>query len=154
MTRQCCIDGVWVSPEEAAEIREKRSGNKSRSDLPFPMIIADRVEYRSMIDGSMITGRRQHREHLAAHGCIEVGNETNLSTPQVTPRGSIARDIKTAIEQIEAGYQAPPDVVGTLDDEDTMIEAPDVANINLCNVKNGDFIRSDANASSKLILGE
>jgi hypothetical protein len=31
--------------------------------------------YQSMIDGSMITSRSRHREHLQAHGCIEVGNE-------------------------------------------------------------------------------
>jgi hypothetical protein len=31
--------------------------------------------YRSQIDGSMITSRSQHRAHLKAHGCIEIGNE-------------------------------------------------------------------------------
>lgn len=40
-----------------------------------PTIIPDIKPYRSMIDGSIIEGRRQHREHLQANGCIEVGNE-------------------------------------------------------------------------------
>ena len=31
--------------------------------------------YKSMIDGTMITSRSQHREHLRKHGCVEVGND-------------------------------------------------------------------------------
>lgn len=31
--------------------------------------------YKSMVDGSMIEGRRQHRDHLRQHNCIEIGNE-------------------------------------------------------------------------------
>ena len=34
--------------------------------------------YRSMVDGSMITSRSHHREHLREHGCIEVGNDSSL----------------------------------------------------------------------------
>ena len=40
-----------------------------------PYIRDDIKPYQSMIDGSMITSRSRHREHLQAHGCIEVGNE-------------------------------------------------------------------------------
>ena len=40
-----------------------------------PLIASDIQPYRSMIDGRMITSRSQHRSHLRAHGCIEVGNE-------------------------------------------------------------------------------
>lgn len=38
-------------------------------------IIGDIQPYKSMIDGSRVAGRAQHRAHLKAHGCIEVGNE-------------------------------------------------------------------------------
>jgi hypothetical protein len=38
-------------------------------------IISDIQPYVSMADGSVITSRSKHREHLKAHGCIEVGNE-------------------------------------------------------------------------------
>jgi hypothetical protein len=31
--------------------------------------------YKSMLTGQMITDRGEHRRHLKAHGCIEVGNE-------------------------------------------------------------------------------
>ena len=40
-----------------------------------PMIFGDIQPYQSMIDGTMITSRSQHREHLKAHGCVELGNE-------------------------------------------------------------------------------
>ena len=39
-------------------------------------IVRDIQPYQSMVDGSRITSRSKHREHLKAHGCIEVGNET------------------------------------------------------------------------------
>lgn len=41
-----------------------------------PQITTDIAPYKSMITGERIAGRRQHRDHLRAHGCIEVGNET------------------------------------------------------------------------------
>lgn len=41
-----------------------------------PMVMPDIKPYRSMCDGSMITSRSHHREHLKAHGVIEIGNET------------------------------------------------------------------------------
>ena len=40
-----------------------------------PMVMGDIKPYRSMIDGSEIKGRAQHRSHLRQHGCVEVGNE-------------------------------------------------------------------------------
>ena len=40
-----------------------------------PMVMPDIDPYRSVIDGSLITSRSRHREHLRDHGCIEVGNE-------------------------------------------------------------------------------
>jgi len=38
-------------------------------------VMPDIQPYQSMVDGSMITSRSRHREHLQAHGCIEIGNE-------------------------------------------------------------------------------
>lgn len=46
-------------------------------------VMPDIQPYQSMIDGREITSRSRHREHLKAHGCIEVGNETkHLMNPQ------------------------------------------------------------------------
>lgn len=39
------------------------------------MVMPDIQPYQSVIDGSLITSRSRHREHLSAHGCIEMGNE-------------------------------------------------------------------------------
>lgn len=39
-------------------------------------IQGDLKPYQSMVDGSMIEGRAQHKEHLRTHNLIEVGNET------------------------------------------------------------------------------
>lgn len=39
-------------------------------------IMPDIAPYKSMADGTMITGRAMHREHLRKHNCFEVGNET------------------------------------------------------------------------------
>lgn len=44
---------------------------------PVSGIIRDLSPYRSMITGQMIDGRRQHRDHLRAYGCVEVGNDTS-----------------------------------------------------------------------------
>ena len=53
---------------------------KGKDYMPSPRadyhVMADIKPYRSMIDGRAINSRSTHREHLRAHGCVEVGNET------------------------------------------------------------------------------
>jgi len=46
----------------------------------------DNVCYKSMVTGEMITGRRQHREHLKLHNCVEVGNEKPKPPKTITTR--------------------------------------------------------------------
>jgi hypothetical protein len=55
-------------------------------------VMNDIQPYKSMIDGSMITSRSRHREHLQAHGCIEVGNE-KMQNRTPAPVESQRRDI-------------------------------------------------------------
>jgi hypothetical protein len=55
-------------------------------------VMNDIQPYQSMIDGSMITSRSRHREHLQAHGCIEVGNE-KMENRAPAPVQSQRRDI-------------------------------------------------------------
>ena len=73
---------------------------KVSRDPAAPMIMPDIQPYRSMIDGSMITSRSEHRMHLKQHGCVEVGNDSSLqktSKPQLqSPPGlkeEIARQV-------------------------------------------------------------
>ena len=42
-----------------------------------PMVIGDIEPYQSQITGEMITSRSQHREHLKAHGCVEIGDQVH-----------------------------------------------------------------------------
>ena len=44
-------------------------------DPAAPMVMPDIQPYRSMIDGRIISSRSEHRAHLRANGCVEVGNE-------------------------------------------------------------------------------
>lgn len=56
------IDGEFVE-------RKKDSNGR------YHYVQGDIQPYKSMIDGRMITSRSQHRRHLKANNCIEVGNE-------------------------------------------------------------------------------
>lgn len=69
-----------------------------RNDVCYgrgPMIMGDIRPYKSVIDGSEITSRSRHREHLQQHGCIEVGNEK----PKPIPPPREAPGLKDAVIQ-------------------------------------------------------
>lgn len=69
---------TFVQDRNTGEIIEidRAALARRRAERPRgPYIMTDIRPYRSVIDGSMITSRSQHREHLARHGCHEVGNE-------------------------------------------------------------------------------
>lgn len=63
---------TWVYID--GEFVEKKRDEKGRMHYLFPEF----KPYKSMIDGRMIESREQHRRHLKANGCIEVGNEDPL----------------------------------------------------------------------------
>lgn len=48
-------------------------------------VMPDIQPYISMIDGTEITSRSRHREHLRAHNCIEVGNDSSVLNPRPRP---------------------------------------------------------------------
>lgn len=78
MERSCRVCNGWHDLDDGWP--ERCTGHwkpaTARSDIPAPMVMRDIEPYRSMITGECIQGRRQHRDHLRAHSCIEVGNET------------------------------------------------------------------------------
>lgn len=45
------------------------------------MVIGDIQPYRSMVDGTMVMGRAEHREHLKKHNVIEVGDQQHTLKP-------------------------------------------------------------------------
>ncbi len=55
--------------------------SKYYQDPVTPIIMPDIQPYQSMADGSIITSRSHHREHLRQHNCIEIGNETMETKP-------------------------------------------------------------------------
>ena len=63
--------------EELVWVREELG----KHTKPGHQIMLDIQPYKSMVDGSMITSRSKHREHLRQHNCIEIGNETMQNTP-------------------------------------------------------------------------
>lgn len=67
-----------------------------------PYVAPDIQPYRSMIDGSVIESRSRHREHLKAHGCIEVGNEKLSSKPLSPPPGLKETLIQVANEKLRS----------------------------------------------------
>ena len=67
-----------------------------------PRVQSDIEGYQSMADGSWISSRSQHRDHLKRHGCIEVGNERSPMKREVTvPRASIREEIKRTVDRMK-----------------------------------------------------
>ena len=56
------VDGEFV---------ERKKDSKGR----YHYVMPDITPYKSMIDGRMVTSRSEHRRHLKANNCIEVGND-------------------------------------------------------------------------------
>lgn len=59
-------------------------------------VIGDIGEYVSVVDGSVISSRSQHRDHLRAHELVEVGNE-RMPTPRPEIRTTSSRETAQAL---------------------------------------------------------
>ena len=76
--RYKAVGNTWV------EIKPKVANNH--------YIVPDIQPYRSMIDGTLITSRSQHRNHLREHQCVEIGNDVEPlfkaydNLPDVSPQ--------------------------------------------------------------------
>lgn len=67
------------------------------------MVMPDIQPYQSMVDGSVIQSRSQHRAHLREHGCIELGNETAaLLQPRARPDVDPQQRKELIVAQIQA----------------------------------------------------
>ena len=70
------IDGEFV---------EKKRDEKGR----YHYLLPEFKPYKSMIDGRMVTSREEHRRHLKANNCIEIGNEDPLKHgPKAKPQNN------------------------------------------------------------------
>jgi hypothetical protein len=61
-------------------------------------IMPDIQDYKSVIDGSVITSRSRHREHLKRHDCVEVGTEKQ-KPKEIPPTPGVKRDLINICKQ-------------------------------------------------------
>lgn len=66
-----------------------------------PYVMSDIEPYRSVLDGSIISSRSQHRAHKRQHGVVEVGNEKLRRgfRKEVNPKGIKEDLVKTMREK-------------------------------------------------------
>lgn len=64
------VEGYGVIPSDHADRIRALKSPRARSDLPCPTVRSDIDEYRSPIDGKLITSNSQRREDLKANDCI------------------------------------------------------------------------------------
>lgn len=95
---------VFRSCEERdANLPECCGAPMVRTFVP-PQVMSDIEGYRSMADGTWISSRSQHRDHLKRHGMREVGNEKpdfSRRGPTI-PRDSIRREIKKTVDHMKS----------------------------------------------------
>ena len=72
------------------------------------MVMNDIKPYKSMIDGTVIKSRSQHREHLKQHHCVEVGNEKLPTQSRGIPDADPGHRKELIAAQIQAlgGHEA------------------------------------------------
>ena len=85
---------IWnIKPEDAEQAwiakceLDAKMARQGDSIVQNFGIIPEIQPYRSQIDGSMITSRKQHRNHLKENKCIEVGNEKQQNKKPEEPKG-------------------------------------------------------------------
>lgn len=65
-------------------------------------VLPDIQPYRSMADGTLITSRSRHREHLKKHNAFELGNDSSLyrkPKPLESPPG-LKQEIIRAVDNM------------------------------------------------------
>ena len=75
-------------------------GEATLSESTGPYVMPDLQPYRSMADGTIVEGRRQHREMLQRNNCIEIGNEKQTPKPVMPPPGLKETLIQVAQEKL------------------------------------------------------
>ena len=89
----------WHDPQEWPE---ECNGHFRPGNVKSHQVMGDLKPYKSIITGEVIGGRKQHRDHLKAHGKIEVGNE-KLKPPEYQAPKNLVQDLKRAYEACESG---------------------------------------------------
>lgn len=78
----CGATGDYYQTIAGRDNAPDHCGQPVQRIITAPSMVIDDIEpYKSMCDGSMVMGRRQHRDHLKRHGVIEVGDQTHHLKP-------------------------------------------------------------------------
>ncbi len=89
----------WIQGADGKLVRAE----EYYADPVAPIVMGDINPYQSMIDGTMITSRSKHREHLRQHGCVELGNEVNhLTAPRERPDVAAKERKELIVAQMQA----------------------------------------------------
>lgn len=81
----------WIQDPETLKLVPADEYYNGPAENAGPYIRDDVKPYQSMIDGSMIEGRKAHREHLKRNNCIEAA-DMPLKTPE-RPRDNLKEQI-------------------------------------------------------------
>lgn len=79
---KCGAHGDYYQTIEGRDSAPDHCGQPVRRIITAPsMVIGDIAPYKSMVDGTMVMGRAQHKEHLKRHNVIEVGDQQHTLKP-------------------------------------------------------------------------
>ncbi|HKJ74536.1 MAG TPA: hypothetical protein VKA19_10505 [Alphaproteobacteria bacterium] len=93
---------VWTPDGVIEKGEAARRGLLAEQRARGHQIMPDIEPFVSPIDGNVVGGRAQKREHMRVHDVIEVGNE-KLSTRKMPDPKNIASDIVRSYDQLERG---------------------------------------------------
>jgi hypothetical protein len=65
-------------------------------------LLPDIGEYKSPIDGTVVSSRSTHRDHMRQHNVIEVGNERLKPPADRAPMPRAGNDIKRSLEELRS----------------------------------------------------
>lgn len=106
-----CLFGEWVRDGEPMkarcplcqrEVTRFYTGEAKHTRPVYS--VGDQYDYVSVVDGSHISSKRAHREHLKRHGLIEIGNEKAEMKPLEAqiPKHSIRREMRDNLERMKS----------------------------------------------------
>lgn len=77
---------------------------KAIAERTSPYFIADKGAYLSPLDGTVIEGRKAHREHMKRHNVVEAGDMKigEYRGRENSPMPSIRSDIQRTIQELSS----------------------------------------------------